>query len=423
MFSEHGQRTRGSPPTFTHIHDDISSFIDDLQPIDSHIIHEGYVTSYAEESPTIFLPPEPTRPPLVFGQTYDPSAAPAMVPIVSDPPTATVPVLTSMTPPALILSFSWVVLSWELSNHLLPFMHNFGRNTVMLKYYLEMTSWNVTDAEDMVGEYIHNGLIQLFSSQGMIQRSLEMMLHEVSRVLVDQQIRYRHLLWDDMEERSHTQSVMMELHRQQRVLEWKVSLFKDRSKMYAAFALDDTIDWGSINELNDTVRDVQSLLFAQTMDFEEIARFLGSWYCSYTRYELLDEFEEYVDRETDVCIPFQHIGGLNVVEKTEKIMRFIEPLIPRVNVIKKEFGMKLTRTLMMDISDIVKDEIDSARARDENQITFTLDRDQLLLFHELQNILILEIMMQFLNEHNEPLDNLEFNITLHSPFKIYKDDQ
>merc|ERR1719167_1131219 len=125
----------------------------------------------------------------------------------------------------------------------------------------------------------------------MIQRSLEMMLHEVSRVLVDQQIRYRHISWNDVNERKYTESVIEELQRQQRVLDWKVSLFRDRSKMYAAFALDDSIDWGSINELNDTVRDIQTLLFAQTMDFEEIARFLGSWYCSYSRYELLDEFE------------------------------------------------------------------------------------------------------------------------------------
>jgi len=419
-------RTRGSPPTFTHIHDDITSFIDDLQPLHSEIIHPGSTTSYyVEEEPTFFLPPEPTRPPLGYQETYaptrEPTKDPTNAPVVTPPPSVSVSVSEPLdTPPALILSFSWVVLSWELSNHLLPFMHNFGRNTMMLQYYLEMTSWNVTDAEDMVGEYIHNGLIQLFASTGMIQRSLEMMLHEVSRVLVDQQIRKRHIPWNDVDEQIYSDSVCAELQRQQRVLDWKVSLFRDRSKMYAAFALDDSIDWGSINELNDTVRDIQSLLFAQTMDFEEIARFLGSWYCSYSRYELLDEFEQFINEETDVCVPVQHLGGLNVVEKTEKIMRFIEALIPRVNVIKKEYGMKLTRTLMMDISDIVQDELDDARSRGENAITFTLDHNELMLMQKLQNIKILEIMMQFLNEEREPLDDLEFNVTLHSPFRVYQ---
>ena len=157
------------------------------------------------------------------------------------------------------------------------------------------------------------------------------------------------------------------------------------------------------------------------MDFEEIVRFLGSWYCSYSQYYLLDEFDEYVDAETNVCVPFQHIGGLNVVEKTDKIMRFIEPLIPRVDAIKKQFGFKITRTLMMSISDLIATELQYAWDHEENQISFTLNPSDLLLLNDFENVLMLEIMLQFLNEHGEPLDNLEFSLTLTSPYRVIKD--
>ena len=421
-------RTRGSPPTFTHIHDDISSFIDDLQPIDSSVIFEGYTHDFPTAPPTHFVPPAPVPAPLEPGDTYPPTAVPEVgtdpttlsptdVPTTSptDLPTTNTDVdASALLSPALVLSFSWSVLSWDLANNLLPFIHDFGRNTIMLKYYLEMTSWNVVYGEQFVGEYVHNGVLQLFAQKSMIHQSLRVMVHEVSRVLVDQQIRLKH------DEDQHTVSVIKELQRQQRVLSSKLQLFADRSKMYTELAIDDSIDWSAINELNDTVRDVQSLIFAQTMDFEEIVRFLGCWYCSYARYYLVDEFDEYVDGETNVCVPFQHIGGLDVVEKTDKIMRFIEPLVPRVDAIKKEFGLKVTRTLMMDISDHITSELADARNGNENKISFELGPDDLILFNDLQNIKMLEIMIQFLNEHGEPLDDLEFNVSLNSPFRLYK---
>merc|ERR1712172_471004 len=94
-------RTRGSPPTFTHIYKDIHSFKDDLQPI----------------SPTV-----------LFGNGD------------------------------IVLSFSWIFLQHDLAEHFLPFLHEFGRNSLMLNEYLELASWNVMYGEEFVGEYIQNGI-------------------------------------------------------------------------------------------------------------------------------------------------------------------------------------------------------------------------------------------------------------------------
>merc|ERR1719474_2662400 len=100
-------------------------------------------------------------------------------------------------------------------------------------------------------------------------------------MVTDQRLRRRH---EAKQHRHRTTAVIKELRRQRRVLSSKLTLFAERSKMISELAIDDSIDWSGINSLNDTVRDAQSLLFAQTMDFEEIVRFLGSWYCGYARF-------------------------------------------------------------------------------------------------------------------------------------------
>lgn len=273
-------RTRGSPPTFTHIHDDISSFIDDLQPIDSEIIYKEHIHEIPAAVPSHFVPPAPTLPPqhptMASEESVAPTeatSAPTKVPThePTDATNAPTSKPTEESSPALVLSFSWGVLSWDLAHNFLPFLHDFGRNTIMLKYYLEMASWNVEYGENFVGEYIHNGVLQLFSAKSMIKQSLRSMVDEVSRVLMDQQIRYSH----DADSRAHTESVINELQRQQRVLSSKLTLFRERSKMYRELALDETIEWDAINELNDTVRDVQACsLLTNISDFWQDFSFL-----------------------------------------------------------------------------------------------------------------------------------------------------
>eukprot|EP01083_Nonionella_stella_P173948 601654_1 len=294
-------RTRGSPPTFTHIAEDLHSFGDDLQPINGSIW---------------------------FGDGD------------------------------LVLSFSWVFLSHDIAFDLLSCLHDFGRNGLMLEECFETSSWDVRYGETWC-DYVHNGLIHP-----------DCILQAIDPLLKSQLI-----------------------------------------QLFDAFYCD-TIDWNTINELNDTVRDIQALIFAQTMDFEEIVRFLGCWYCSYAQYYLLDALN------TSVCIPFQHIGGINIPQKTEKIIQFIEWLVPAVDAIKDAFGMKLTRTLLMDITHIMEESWVTP-----NEIEFELKPKDLILLYSLQNIKLVEVFFEFLNEDGEALNDLDYNISLNEPFWIYKNNK
>eukprot|EP01083_Nonionella_stella_P009623 27619_1 len=209
----------------------------------------------------------------------------------------------------LVLSFSWVFLSHDIAFDLLPFLHDFGRNSLMLKEYLEMSSWNVIYGETFVGEYVHNGLIQLHSKREMILHSLERMKAEILRVIKDQKIRF------EDNKKHQTFELIEELQRQYRVIAAKHQLFEERSQMYSAFVLDDSINWNTINELNDTVRDIQALIFAQTVDFEEIVR------CSYAPYYLLDACKD----AWSVCIPFHRIAFGMLKALYDSHLNFDEP--------------------------------------------------------------------------------------------------
>eukprot|EP01083_Nonionella_stella_P009624 27620_1 len=161
----------------------------------------------------------------------------------------------------LVLSFSWVFLSHDIAFDLLSCLHDFGRNGLMLEECFETSSWDVRYGETWC-DYVHNGLIHP-----------DCILQAIDPLLKSQLI-----------------------------------------QLFDAFYCD-TIDWNTINELNDTVRDIQALIFAQTVDFEEIVR------CSYAPYYLLDACKD----AWSVCIPFHRIAFGMLKALYDSHLNFDEP--------------------------------------------------------------------------------------------------